>query len=463
MLDADEELPADQSGALRLDLAQPRAMAYRLPLINRGREAEGQSYVPRLFRNVPRGFYYGRVHEQVFPSLLPMCKSWGLEIRLGTARLLHHGYAPDVVKSRRKIERNLRLLHQAIEEWPEDVNLTMNLGLELVRSGDLQGGLAKYRDAFRLLSAQPAADVVPKLREVLLTQLTYHLCKAREYDEIVRVLNSPLAKNGGLTASLHFTLGLACFELKLYCDAVEQLRQCIGKRTEPSLSPINTGILTSAPYHCLALSLVKLGDDAGAEKAFQAALHEKGRLEDVNFDYARWLAAQQRPVDAFHALHEIITENSKHAAAWRCGGELALSRPEFLEFARDWTGEAIRYLADDPAIIAQRAEALLLSEQTENAAALWKLVCNGSRPPRALAALIICAAAESGPMPSAQSPAEETAVSRAFLEWYQRLITVGAQKTVLKLNSRLDALRESLPTAVRLLGSAMAEAGKPVV
>jgi hypothetical protein len=51
-------------------------------------------------------------------------------------------------------------------------------------------------------------------------------------------------------------------------------------------------------------------------------------------------------------------------------------------------------------------------------------------------------------------------VSRAFLEWYQRLIHAGANETIVKLNSRLDALRESLPTAARLLDTAMAEAAK---
>ncbi len=458
MLDADEELPADQCDALRRDLAQADAMAYRLPLINQGREAEGPSYVPRLFRNAPGVFYCGRIHEQVFPSLLPMCKSWGLDIRLGTTRLLHHGYAPEIVQSRQKIERNLRLLRQAVDEWPDDVNLTMNLGLELVRSGDLPGGLAKYRDAFRLMSAQPPGDVVPELREVLLTQFTQHLYRIREYDEIVRVLNSPLAKNGGLTASLHFALGLACFELKQHRAAAAQMRQCIGKRNETSLSPINTDILTGAPYHCLALSLWELGDNSGAGKAFQAALHEKGRIEDVKLDYARWLAERQRPVDAFHALHEIVTENSKHTAAWRFGGELALSRPEFLEFARDWTGEAARYLADDPVIVAQRAEALMLSGDTGAAAALWKQVCNGSRPPRAFAALIVCATAASESVPSTENPAEETAVSRAFLDWYQRLIAAGARQTVLKLNARVAALRESLPTAARMIECAMREA-----
>jgi GT2 family glycosyltransferase/glycosyltransferase involved in cell wall biosynthesis len=460
ILDADEELPADQHEHLQADMNSSGAIGHRLPLTNAG-QADGFSYVPRLFRNAPGVFYHGRIHEQVFPSLMPYCKAWGLDTRLGTTQLLHHGYAKEIVRDRNKNERNLRLLQLALAERPKDPNLVMNLGLELVRSGELPSGLEHYREAFRLMSAQSQAEIVPELREALLTQFTCHLYKVRAQDEIVRALNSPLARNGGLTASLHFALGLAHFELKQYRDAAEQMRQCIAKRKQTALSPINTDIHTAAPNHCLALSLVQLGDKIGAAKAFEAALTEKGRVEDVKLDYAKFLA-RQNPVDALHKLHEIVAQNAANAAAWRFGGELALQRAEYLEFACDWTSEAIRCLPDDPVILAQRAEVLLLSEQTAAAKPLWERVCNGARPPHALAAIILCAAAESEPMPETRDSTEETAASKAFLGWYQRLIGAGARETILLLNSRVDELKESLPTAAQLLSIAMEEAKQPV-
>jgi tetratricopeptide (TPR) repeat protein len=347
-----------------------------------------------------------------------------------------------------------------VQELPGDANLTMNLGLELVRSGDLTTGVARYREAFRLMSAQPPADVSPELREALLTQLTSHLYKAREHEEVVRILNSPLAKQGGLTASLHFALGLTHFELKNYGEAAEQMRRCISRRHEPGLSPINTDILTAAPHHCLALSLAKSGDAAGAERAFEAALNEKGRTDAVKLDYARFLSEQDRPIDALHRLHEIVAEDAMQIAAWRLGGEIALSRPEFLDFACDWTGEAVRHFSDDAGILAQRAEVLLLRQEPASARPLWERACNGQRPPRVLAALILCAAAGSEPVPATRDADEEAAASLAFLEWYKRLMHAGARDTVLRLNSRVDAFREALPTAARLLDSALAEARK---
>jgi len=64
-----------------------------------------------------------------------------------------------------------------------DANLLMNLGLEHVRSGDMTAGLRHYSEAFRLMSGQSASEVVPELREVLLTQFTSQLYKVRGHEE----------------------------------------------------------------------------------------------------------------------------------------------------------------------------------------------------------------------------------------------------------------------------------------
>ena len=461
ILDADEELPAGQHGRLQADVRNAGAIAYRVPLVNEGLNAEGVNYVPRLFRNAPGVYYYGRIHEQAFPSLIALARGWGLRMGFGTAQILHHGYQKEILQERNKIERNLRLLRQAVQEYPDDANLMMNLGLELVRTQDVANGLNHYREAFRLMSAQPPEKVVPELREVLLTQFACVLFSQREHAETLRVLASPLARNGGLTASLHFALGLTHFELKQYAEAAKQLRHCLSKRNERVFSPVNADIRTAVPNHCLALSLSKLGEAAAAEKAFEAALREPGSTQDIKLDYARFLAEHQRPVDALHRLHEMVAQDSTRAAAWRLGGEIALGRPEFLEFAHDWTGEAIRHLPEDPVITAQRAEALLLRQEIDSARPLWEKACNGSRPPRALAAFILCSAAGAGKVPPTQSTAEEAATSQAFIEWYQRLISAGANQTVVRLNSRVDSFRDSLPTAARLLESALSIAEQP--
>ena len=459
MLDADEELSAAGREKLKPAMKDAAVMAWRLPIVNAGREAEGCSYVPRLFRNAPGLFYVGRVHEQVFSSIEVRRAEWGLENRLGDATLIHYGYTPEMTRDRNKVERNLRLLERAVGELPDEPHLLMNLGMELARSGRETEALARYQEAFNGLSAKPAAEIVPELRETLLTQFCARLMAARQFDEIIRVLTSPLAAmDGGLTASLHFSLGLALLELRRFREAADQMRQCLAKRSRPGLAPINKEINTAAPCHCLALCLAKLGDAAAAESAFQDGLKETGHDDALRLDYAGFLTEQNRPVDALGRLNEMVEKNALHLGAWQLGGRIALSRPEFLEFARDWTREAMRHVAGDVQIIAQRAEALMLSEDTAGALELWRQVWDQSPQPAVLAALILCETVESPATRESPEGQGEAAASRAFIAWYQKLISVKANQTILCLNEQTDKLSRVLPGAAKILEAALAEA-----
>ena len=194
--------------------------------------------------------------------------------------------------------------------------------------------------------------------------------------------------------------------------------------------------------------------------AFEDGLKETGHGDALRLDYARFLAGQNRPVDALHRLNEVVAENKLHLGAWQLGGQIALSRPEFLEFARDWTGEAMRQVAEDPLILAQRAETLMLSEDSAGALELWEQVWNRGPQPAVLAALILCETLES---PTTHAPAEEqgeSAVSCAFIEWYRKLIAARAHKTVMRLNEQTDKLARALPGAARMLSAAMTEASR---
>ena len=460
VLDADEELPADQHARLRTDLGNDKVIAFRLPMVGSEANADGPVYVPRLFRNAPGACFTGRIHEQVFPSLLPLSKTWVLVSELGSARLLHHGYAKEVMAGRNKIERNLGLLRRAIEEQPDDPNIAMNLGLELIRSGQLEAGLQRYQDAFDLMSAQPPREASPELREMLLTQFSAQLCKLKAYGEVTTLLDSPLAKSGGgLTASLHFVLGLAQFELHKFGDATEQMRQVLRKRTTPSLTPRNADVLSAKPYYCLALSLARLGDAAGAEQAFQQGLAQPGG--DLKLDYAGFLASQNRPVEAIQRLHELVTENAQHAAAWGLGARIALNRPDFLEFALDWTGEAVQQLPEDKALIAQRAEALLLNQNTAAAIEIWARLWNGERNPRFLAALILSEIVEGSTVHLPDDESESQAASRAFVDWYRKCAAMGARELLARLNGSTEELGRVLPEAARMIEAALAQVQRP--
>jgi glycosyltransferase involved in cell wall biosynthesis/tetratricopeptide (TPR) repeat protein len=461
MLDADEELPVEQHAALRKLLRVEEVISWRLPLQDVGREAEGCSYVPRLFRNAPGLYYVGRVHEQVFTSIEVHRQEWGLETRLGDTTLRHYGYTKELTLERDKVGRNLRLLEQAVLEMPGDPNLLMNFGLELTRSGRQAEGLCQYRAAFEAMAAAPAALVVPESREMLLVQFCAQLMAVKRYAEVVQVLGSPLAGlGGGLTASLHFSLGLAQMELKQFAAAAEAFRQCLAKRDRPALTPVNQEIHKAGPRHCLARCLDQMGETDAAAEEFRLALETEPQARPVRLDYARFLAAHQQQVEALNLLFGLAGEQPGEAEVWLQGGRLALTQPEFLEVALDWTAEAERHLPDVPAVVQQRAEALTLAGQCDAALPLWRRWPPASNHALA-AALVVCetAVGESRFSPAA---AAEVAVSREFVAWYQRLLQFDARPTVETLNTNIERLERVLPSAAGLLASALAEATETV-
>jgi tetratricopeptide (TPR) repeat protein len=456
ILDADEELMPGQAEVLAREIQVSAVLGYRLPIINRDREQEGCSYVPRLFRNAPGLFFVGRIHEQVFSSIQVRCQQWGLQHQLGKAVLLHHGYAADVVAGRNKVERNLRLLERAIEELPGEPNLIMSLGLELVRSGQLEAGLDRDWEAFHLLSARPEAEVTPELRETLLTQLTSHLTAAKRFSDIIQLWQIPFAKNAGLTASQHFSLGLAHIELKQPAEAAEQMRQCLAKRHQPALCPINVEILKAGPQHCLALCLTALKETAAARSAFESALADEPSSRPVRFDLARFEVAEGRTGEAMKLLHQLAVENPLESRVWELGAQIALSRPEHLELARTWTGQAVRNFPDDQSLLQHRAEALLLNHDVAQALPLWRRAQDpGSLRQRA--ALLLCELL-AGDRQHQFSPAEEPAISQELVRWYRHCIRMGAHSLIHQLHERMESFRLTLPTFVRICEAAHRQA-----
>ncbi|HXP59517.1 MAG TPA: glycosyltransferase, partial [Dongiaceae bacterium] len=406
MVDADEELPPENHEALRKLLRVAPVIAWRLPIVDAGQEEEGCCYVPRLFRNAPGLFYVGRVHEQVFSSLEVRRQEWGLDNRMGDAGLRHYGYQPQLVKDRRKIERNLRLLEQAIEEFPGEPNLLMNYGLELVRSGQVEKGLDHYRQAVGAMAAQSASEVAPETREMLLTQFCTQLIGLKRYAELVGLLDSPLAKAGGLSASLHFSLGLACLELGRFQEAADQMRQCLLKRAQPSLAPVHKEIRKAGPRHCLAVALEHLGQTEAAAEEFRLAMEEDPKSRPARLDYARFLAGKGQLGEALKLLFALATENPSDLPVWQAGGQLTLSRPGLLEVARNWTAEALRHAPQDSKLLQQRAEALMLSGQCDLALPLWQRLPAGSDP-SLMAARLLCkiVAGDNHPSPPPQDEA----------------------------------------------------------
>jgi len=162
-------------------------------------------------------------------------------------------------------------------------------------------------------------------------------------------------------------------------------------------------------------------------------------------------------------VNEVVAQNPGNIPAWQLGGRIALSRPDYLEFARDWTSEAVKMAGQDTVVAAQRAETLMLSNDTAGAAGLWQQVWNADAKPQALAGLILCQMIESEISVAPADEAQELATSRAFIQWYQKLLAYRAGETMTGVNAQISKLGNALPTAAKILEAAMAEADAAAV
>ena len=456
VLDADEELPPEQHAMLRESMREKNVMACRLPIVDAGREDEGCSHVPRLFCNAPALCYVGRIHEQVFASIETRREQWGLENKFGKAVILHHGYKPEVVKDRDKVARNLRLLEQAVEEYPSDINLLMNLGLELLRAGQAQAGFDAYQEALDVMLCRPAKQTPPELKESLYTQFATHFIGQKHYNEAIDILTVAQAREGDLTASMHFLKGLAYMETKQFPKALEQMRACLAKRDRPALTPIHPEIRKAGPAHCVAMCLRQLNQPAEAVRYYQLALGDAPKATAVRVEFAEFEAQRGEFVSALTALHHGVEIDPASLAIWKLGGDIALRQPATLEFALDWTGEAVKFLPDARELKRQRAEALLLSGHAAEAVPLWQEISLDANANNRAAAIIAEVAGDR--VVTANRPVDELEVSREFVKWYRKLIQFQAESTVMRINGRLPQLSAVLPSAAQFVEQVTAAA-----
>jgi predicted Zn-dependent protease len=247
-------------------------------------------------------------------------------------------------------------------------------------------------------------------------------------------------------------------EMKLgrWRAAAEQMKACLARRNQPSLTTIHPEIRTVVPQHCLAVALTHARDFNAAEAAFQDALREAPNFVPVHLDYSEAMISQGRDVEALQYVHQLAAAHAGDPTVWERGGQIALSQPAFLEVALDWTEAACAQHPAHPALVLQRAEALLLAGRLKESAPLWQEFASESTPSH-LAALVVCEIL-GGTRGAPVEPSMQALVARDVMKWISRLVQFGAEAMVRLLEERTEMLRHRCPAAAEQLERVFAEA-----
>jgi glycosyltransferase involved in cell wall biosynthesis len=85
----------------------------------------------KLFRNFPQLRFEGRIHEQIIPAI----RALGGDIGWTDLFVVHSGYDHSPEAQRRKLERDLRLLHLELDERPDHPFTLFNLAMTYTDAG----------------------------------------------------------------------------------------------------------------------------------------------------------------------------------------------------------------------------------------------------------------------------------------------------------------------------------------
>ncbi len=160
-LDADDRLDAENRRKLHALFAGLRDenAAYALKCLCLPDPSSGAATVVdhvRLFRNDPRVRWRYRVHEQILPAI----REAGGEVRFADVVIHHTGYQDPALR-RRKLDRDLRLLHLEDAERPDDPFTLFNLGSVTQELGRHAEALPLLRRS--LAKSGPRDSIVRKL------------------------------------------------------------------------------------------------------------------------------------------------------------------------------------------------------------------------------------------------------------------------------------------------------------
>jgi glycosyltransferase involved in cell wall biosynthesis len=152
-MDCDEEIEPNTGKSLITAVQSEDFDAYYIRIINvLGGENRVKFHSIRLFRNLSQFRFIGKIHEQISYSIV---KHSGRE-KIGQIdfTLLHHGYNPEKVNIKAKINRNIQLLkEQEDNSQGQDGFLLYNLGIENIRKGQFQEALEKFIAALKVTSS----------------------------------------------------------------------------------------------------------------------------------------------------------------------------------------------------------------------------------------------------------------------------------------------------------------------
>lgn len=226
--------------------------------------------VLRLFRNAPEHRFEGRIHEQIAAAICRANPEAAFHV---TEMVIHHyGYQTAIVERKDKVNRNVRLLQQAVEEEPDQPFHHYNLGVEYLRVGEAERALETFGVA--RMGIDPAVTSYAHLLFKYEVRCLQHL---NRWQEALDRIDAALELFPEYTDLMHHR-GVCADALGDADRAELSLREAVRMGPPPPIYHTEEGIGTYQTWYTLGRLLEGKADLEGAVDAYVEAVRAKSSL-----------------------------------------------------------------------------------------------------------------------------------------------------------------------------------------
>jgi tetratricopeptide (TPR) repeat protein len=269
-MDTDDVIDPANGRQLRqlIRRAQPSTLGFVISVHCPGGGADGDSSVTvvshvKLFRNRPDLRFDGRIHEQILRAI----NAASGEVAWSDLFVLHSGYDHSPEGQKRKLERDLRILHQELKERPEHPFTLFNLGMTYADVGE-------YRQAADYLhrSLKASGPKESHLRKVY--ALLVNCYRNLELPHVAEDWCRQGLEKFPLDAELRFYQGNLHHEAGRLAEAVRSFQHLLEVKEEAHYQSYDRGIDGFKSRQNLAVIYEQMGELAKAEEEWRRIVAE---------------------------------------------------------------------------------------------------------------------------------------------------------------------------------------------
>lgn len=303
ILDGDEELAPDSIQTLKKKMAQKDAEGYMIKVVNyydAGPEIlTSDDIVFRLFRNKRTYRYTGIIHEQICDNIRAINPNANIEISEDIT-LIHYGYMISEITGKNKVERNMRLLEEAVKQNPDSILDRHHYGVECFRSNRLENALEQFLWVYDRVD--PQSVYVPKLLR-LIASCKYGLGQREEaLNFIEEVWQKHLPDHG----DLYYLKAVICREQNRWAEAYIALQKCLAVPPQPAFYANVFCQHKTKVYQELGTLAEHFMDLETALDCYIKTLRENPRLVDVLGKIVAILNPRDNPDYTMDALNTVF-------------------------------------------------------------------------------------------------------------------------------------------------------------